>query len=379
MTEPDENVDEPLAEPPKEEWFRPIGKRSFVWDHLKENHDRTKFKCDYCSKTFKGTTGIGRAPHHLKNMHYITHRKKLAKDSKQPSLVNALARDTSFANLKLSSTMSKSENEGKCQLCNFAGQNLKRHVMAVHAKIKDHVCNVCGQSLSCKAALNRHVSIVHFGEKLVKGLNDKLNYECDTCGSSFTQKHNLWAHKKTIHLKIKELKCKDCGACFYKTSHLHMHQKSVHLKVKDHKCGTCGKVFGRIFHLKRHEKSAHLKIKDHKCDLCELAFYDISELNRHCKVEHLHIPAQLAYNFVCKACGVAFRNRQQLTEHELATHLNIKAHECKKCDKSYFHEASLMSHYKYAHEKKADICPICQKSYNGRMKRHLLKVHKSII
>ena len=337
MTEPGENTDEPLenmAEPPKEEWIRPTGKRSFVWDHFKENNDRTKFKCDYCNKTFKNNNGtIAPAANHLKKMHYITHYK----DSNQGTLVNGLAK------CKLSSTNGKFENEGKCQLCNFTGKDLKRHVMAVHAKIKDHVCNVCGRSFSWKEALNRHLSLVHL-EKSVKGLNDQLSYECETCGSSFTTKPNLCAHKKTIHLKIKDYRCRDCGASFYKSSHLNMHQKSVHLKIKDHECGTCGKMFGRRYALIKHEKSAHIKIKDHKCEVCEMAFYDISELNRHYKAIHLRA-------HVCKACRASFRNRQTLTEHELADHLNITAYECKECDKAYPSKDGLRMHLKSNHNK----------------------------
>ena len=110
MTEPDENVDDPLAGPSNEEWIRPTGKRSFVWDHFKENNDRTKFKCEYCNKTFKTT---GPVAYHLRKMHYIAHRKKLATDSNQPTIANTLAKNTSLGNLKAPNAMGKIDNEGK--------------------------------------------------------------------------------------------------------------------------------------------------------------------------------------------------------------------------------------------------------------------------
>ena len=82
MAEPDENMEEP----PKEEWIRPIGKHSFVWDHFMENNDKTKVRCDHCHKTFKkwsNNVTINFA-HHLRNNHYITQRNKLVTDSDVP-------------------------------------------------------------------------------------------------------------------------------------------------------------------------------------------------------------------------------------------------------------------------------------------------------
>ena len=168
IVEPAEN----MAELPKKDWVRPTGRRSFIWDHFKEHYDENRVKCDHCQITFKKhncTTML--AARHLKNMHYITHRKRIVSDS-------------NHTNTKV--TMKKFA----CKLCNYKAcqsRSLNRHVKAVHAQIEDHVCNVCDKSLSCKEALERHVSILHSGQA-VNGLDDKSSHECETCGSFFSSK-----------------------------------------------------------------------------------------------------------------------------------------------------------------------------------------------
>ena len=67
---------------PEKDWVRPTGKISFVWDHFKENCDKTRVKCDHCLFTFKKHTSTTMlAARHLKSMHDITHKKEIVSGS----------------------------------------------------------------------------------------------------------------------------------------------------------------------------------------------------------------------------------------------------------------------------------------------------------
>lgn len=57
--------------------------------------------------------------------------------------------------------------EQQCPNCGKTYSNakgLKRHIQAVHSKLKPYVCSVCGHSSACKAMLALHLR-QHTGEK----------------------------------------------------------------------------------------------------------------------------------------------------------------------------------------------------------------------
>ena len=113
-----------------------------------------------------------------------------------------------------STTVLKIKNEeGKkesCQLCHYQTDEpytLKRHVKAIHAKIKDHSCSACGRCFSQESSLKRHVSVIHLREKLKQ---DKHHF-CSQCEQGFYHKHGLEQHTKSVHLRVKDQECDVCG------------------------------------------------------------------------------------------------------------------------------------------------------------------------
>ena len=111
--------------------------------------------------------------------------------------------------------------------------NMKRHIKAVHDKIKD--------------------------------------IKCDKCDAVFFTKCHLKDHVKAVHDKTKDIKCNKCDFVCYSNGGLKLHTKAVHDKTKDIKCDFCNYVCSRNGIMKAHIKRKHDKIKDYKCDKCEYA------------------------------------------------------------------------------------------------------------
>ena len=56
------------------------------------------------------------------------------------------------------------DHKFKCVKCPYKSNhsaNLKKHILGVHDKIRNHVCKVCGFATSWKGTLNRHRATVH--------------------------------------------------------------------------------------------------------------------------------------------------------------------------------------------------------------------------
>lgn len=87
----------------------------------------------------------------------------------------------------------KADQTFDCEICkkrfsrksNFMA-HVKRHYsnQTVHAKVKTHLCCICGKLFSYKTHLIRHLYI-HNGER---------PYKCEYCGSDFTQRGGLMKH-----------------------------------------------------------------------------------------------------------------------------------------------------------------------------------------
>ena len=119
----------------------------------------------------------------------------------------------------------KVENEESrkfpCKLCPYQASRfycLNKHVIAVHAKIKEHECDKCGVNFSTKSNLTAHVKSVHLKIK---------NHECEECGAAFSRKFILRRHVKGVHLKIK-IKCHLCPMTFTQNGSLKNHIRRKH-------------------------------------------------------------------------------------------------------------------------------------------------------
>ena len=87
----------------------------------------------------------------------------------------------------------------KCPDCEVAFSqkcSLKTHVRIVHDKVKQ-ACPHCEKSF-CQGSLKTHILAVH----------DKIKFNCNFCKESYSEKKELWAHAKAVHLPTKEKQLK---------------------------------------------------------------------------------------------------------------------------------------------------------------------------
>ena len=96
---------------------------------------------------------------------------------------------------------------------------LRRHITAVHEKIKPHKCPTCELAFSQRSDLKRHITTVHEGFK---------PYQCNDCGNSFKLKQHLRGHISAVHEKIRPYLCSMCNKAFAKKGNLSGHVSSVH-------------------------------------------------------------------------------------------------------------------------------------------------------
>ena len=76
---------------------------------------------------------------------------------------------------------------------------LKVHIIIVHDKIKNYQCEDCDQSFYAKAHLKRHVTRIHYDQKV----------KCNECSVMFGLKSNMERHVSSVHKSIKH-KCSEC-------------------------------------------------------------------------------------------------------------------------------------------------------------------------
>ena len=93
----------------------------------------------------------------------------------------------------------------QCENCTYKAisrKDVKRHIKAVHEKIKDHICKECGFAFSRMSSLKMHIHDVH---KKIR------NHACDKCGAAFARKLALKTHIHSVHDRIKNHVCSYCG------------------------------------------------------------------------------------------------------------------------------------------------------------------------
>ena len=310
---------------------------------------------------------------------------------------------------------------------------MKKHVKAVHDKIRDFACESCDYTASTNAQIKTHVKAVH----------DKIkNYACDHCEYRATVKHTLEDHVKVKHENIKDLTCDQCDyktglksglryhiktrhkditdpkipdltllkcpKCEYSTnywSNLSDHVATFHKKLKIFSCDSCNYGTHRSGDYKKHIKAMHDKKKDFSCGYCEYKGTWKRDLEDHVQTKHIkngdfpcgqcHYKAKSRIKmakhmknvhgkiWTCDQCPYKTGRRDSLMRHALAVHNDFTKLACKECDFNAANAKVLKNHIKGVHQLSNRIqkCPLCKFETNrGRsgIELHLKSRHYKI-
>lgn len=151
--------------------------------HIKNKHTEIEeIKCEQCSKVFK-------SQYYLKYHIMSFHNPMNIKPFKCPQCPMAFTRRPRL-NIHIRTHLNYSERIK----CDFDGCDVRfvklsakrRHMRLVHLKVKQHVCDICGEAFGIKATL-RHHRYIHTGEK---------PYKCNVCGQAFRQLTAMKTHRK---------------------------------------------------------------------------------------------------------------------------------------------------------------------------------------
>ena len=217
------------------------------------------------------------------------------------------------------------DQEHECETCHkvFQTENLLENHKVVHDEMnKDHLkiqhihdghkdfnCESCGKSFSSKYYLEIHYRTIHKGHK---DENINSNYICYYCDISFQNENNLTEHGLEKHV------CDICCKKFKQTSHLRRHIKDVHEKIKDFMCDYCSKRFKNNAAVKRHQEDVHTQNKKWLCDQCNKRFSSKQTLQNHNRQFH-----KSGTMYICGICNKSYQSMSHLNRHTKAAHLGL--------------------------------------------------------
>lgn len=217
----------------------------------------------------------------------------------------------------------------KCLLCGktFAmDRRCQRHVKLVHSGDKPFKCPVCQKTFAENATLKKHER-VHTGEK---------PFLCTICGKNLSSSSGLIIHIRS-HTGEKPFTCPDCNKSFSHSSGLAEHRR-VHSTEKPYCCTMCGKAFKRSTELTIHNRG-HTGEHPYKCVVCGKTFTKGSYWRIHMRRHTGEKP------YACKFCSKAFSQKGLLTNH-LRVHTGERPFCCTICGKCFSQSGSLYHHQK---------------------------------
>lgn len=108
--------------------------------------------------------------------------------------------------------------------------------------------SMCLRHFAGQANLRVHAKSYHDPENSI---------ECDQCGQTVTMKHYLAKHIKQIHQKYEEtFKCNICHKYFENSGFYRLHYLT-HAHIKPYRCTICGTLFSKRYGMLRHQQKQH--------------------------------------------------------------------------------------------------------------------------
>lgn len=185
----------------------------------------------------------------------------------------------------------------KCELCGkfYSNKsNLIFHQRTAHPNERLYKCDECDHRFAYRKQLTEHRRSEHTIDATAQ------QYSCSKCGRIFKRRENLQSHQINMHSN--EFKCDFCDMIFTQKSDLFDHRK-VHADDNPYACEYCGRTLWSKSSLYAHQRYAHLKVREFECTECGKRFVYESHLKvhlqSHSSIEH---PVLREYRYECWMC-----------------------------------------------------------------------------
>ena len=300
-------------------------------------------------------------------------------------------------------TMQSVKERFECEQCQktlSSKAKLLRHVSVIHNGIKNFECDSCGKKFGDKWDWKKHVKMcnrtdiqdekekpngqdkvvsqLHIELEKVSVINhlegNKTN-QCEQCSKTFKLRSKLKNHIETVHQDIRKYSCDSCNKSYKSKAALQEHELRAHSKLRPYDCKYCIKTFKVHSQLKKHMFQVHLDTKTYACDICEKHFKSNANLINHKKFQHSHIR-----NYKCELCPKTFNTSSNLKGHVDSVHSEDRKHQCNLCSKTFKVVTNLYTHEKVKHSTdrnyKCDICPSAYK-FSASLNKHKIIKHSN--
>ena len=409
--------------------------KSYLSIHMKTVHGKSRKEhlCTHCGKQFRVFRNLF---NHIKVLHPFEQlpenprRKKnnsgsrniIEKDTKdltwkeRQDLVFKMKQPAKrVINGKTYHRVSCSENG--CDYTTLWGKNhLKKHIKAVHQKVKDINCTKCEYIACQNIHMSTHLRLVHLtchqcGKQFWDNM-DSMASSCQHCSIRFPLRRHLVRHMKAVH-PDKPLPCKvirvdgkslrlsneiefekEFGTAHENVNRRNCYNENLqnlrkHIKLehpifkkdpnlKDQQCPDCDYKTTDRCHLNEHIKAVHKKIKDFLCEQCSYATSRKSNLIKHINNQHVGNPEERVKMLSCPKCSDRFPGQVKLNEHVANTHPEVKRLSCHLCTFQTKDSSHLKRHIKAIHDKVKDHkCPHCEDVFSDKsnLLKHIKAVH----
>ncbi|XP_055621842.1 zinc finger protein 665-like isoform X2 [Toxorhynchites rutilus septentrionalis] len=226
---------------------------------------------------------------------------------------------------------------------------LNTHLKNVHADIKNHVCDLCGNGYPTRKQLLSHLGR-HRNPSRKANSNMPGQYICDICGKEFNFRVTLKRHVFNFHMNQRKFQCEVCEKVLVSAEGLKLHMRS-HSEDQLVMCELCGKGFAQPYRLREH-MIRHARVDvDIRCVICNRSFRDPKKLELHLKSHTGET------EFSCSPC-----QRHFATERHYRLHMK-RMHEsevnCPVCDKLFPTEKKMKNHIRIHDNPQMFECPTC--------------------
>ncbi|XP_052859859.1 transcription factor grauzone-like [Anopheles cruzii] len=168
-----------------------------------------------------------------------------------------------------------------CEICGkllASSLSLRVHMVNIHGKRENLICDSCGKEFRTRQAFDRHVNL-HLG------IDPTEQVQCTLCSKWHRSKRALKVHVQLVHNEAGQtFKCDLCSHESPNSRAMANHKQRVHVGER-FACEVCGKRFKRQLYLKEHI-ALHTGKPLYSCEICGATFNSNANKYSHRKNKH---------------------------------------------------------------------------------------------